>query len=115
MLSATLLYMRNGASTVTIWPFMYSCVGTTTLPAGPLPLIPNRLLSCRASWLWPQPDSSMAWAIVTDAGMPYCRCAARAPGAISLMNACCAVVSGTDLVLGATWLRLYRGAEVTDE
>ena len=30
----------------------------------------------------------MAWAIVTAAGMPYRLCAAMAPGATWLMNAC---------------------------
>jgi hypothetical protein len=50
--------------------------------------MPNRLLSLLASWLWPQPDSSMAWAIVTAAGTPYRRCAAAAPGATASMKAC---------------------------
>ena len=36
----------------------------------------------------------MAWAIVTAAGMPYRLWAATAPGATSLMNACCVAVSG---------------------
>src|SRR5215471_18371511 len=112
MLWATLLYTRNGAFTLTCWPFWYSCVGRTTEPAGPVPLIPNRLWSCVASWLCPHPDSSIACAIVTAAGMPYCRCAASAPGTTSLMNACRAAVSGTDAALAATWLRLYRGLEV---
>ena len=74
--------------TVTHWPFWYSCVGSVSLPAGPVPLMPNRLWSLIASALWPQPDSSMAWAIVTAAGTPYRLCAAIAPGAIWLMNAC---------------------------
>jgi hypothetical protein len=30
----------------------------------------------------------MAWAIVTEAGTPHCCCAAIAPGATALMNAC---------------------------
>ena len=111
MLCATLLYTRNGAVTATGWPFSYSSVGRSTDPAGPVPLIPNRLLSCVASRLWPQPDSSIACAIVTAAGTPYCRCAASAPGAISLMNACCEGVSETASVAGAGWLRLYRALE----
>ena len=37
----------------------------------------------------------MAWAIVTAAGMPYRCCAAIAPGATRLMNACWAAVPGT--------------------
>ena len=115
MLCATLLYTRNGAFTVTIWPFWYSWVGRRTEPAGPDPLIPNRLLSWVASRLWPQPDSSIACAIVTAAGTPYCRCAASAPGAIWAMNACCADECGADAVLGAGWLRLYRTLGVTDE
>ena len=115
MLCATVLYTRNGAFTVTIWPFWYSCVGRRTEPAGPDPLIPNRLWSSLASWLWPHPDSSIACAIVTAAGMPYCRCAARAPDATAAMKACCPEGSGTDAVLGATWLRLYRGLDVAEE
>src|ERR1700722_7380579 len=108
MLCAMLLYARNGAFTVTAWPFWYSCVGRSTEPAGPVPLIPNRLFSWVASRLWPQPDSSIACAIVTAAGMPYCRCAASAPGATFAMNACRADESGADAVLGVAWLRLYR-------
>ena len=42
-----------------------------SVPAGPVPLIPNRLWSLIASALWPQPDSSIAWAIVIAAGMPW--------------------------------------------
>ena len=57
----------------------------------------------------------MACAIVTAAGMPYCRCAASAPGAIALMKACCAAVPGTGAMLGAAGLLLYRGLEVADE
>ena len=86
---------------VTSWPFWYSCVGSGSLPAGPVPLMPNRLWSLVASVLWPQPDSSMAWAIVTDAGTPYLRCAAIAPGAISPMNACWLLVSCTGAGAGA--------------
>ena len=115
MLCDTLLYTRNGALTMTGSPFSYSSVVRTTEPAGPVPLIPNRLLSWLASWLWPHPDSSMACAIVTAAGRPYCRCAARAPGAIPLMKACSAAVPRAGVMLGAAWLLLYRGLEVTDE
>src|SRR5580700_4223511 len=116
MLCAMLLYTRNGAFTVTVWPFWYSCVGRTTEPAGPVPLIPNRLLSWLASMLWPQPDSSIACAIVTAAGIPYCRCAASAPGATWAMKACCADESGADDgLLGAAWLRLYRTLGATEE
>src|ERR1022692_3821080 len=92
MLSATLLYRRNAAVRVTALPFSYSCVGSGSLPAGPVPLMPNRLWSLMASSLWPQPDSSMACAIVTDAGTPYLRCAATAPGATSPMNVSCALM-----------------------
>jgi hypothetical protein len=70
MLSATLWYTRNDAEVLTGCPFTYSWVGSGTLPAGPVPLMPNRLWSWAASWLWPHPDSSMAWAIVTAAGTP---------------------------------------------
>jgi len=35
----------------------------------------------------------MAWAIVTAAGTPYRCCAAIAPGATALMNACCPVAA----------------------
>src|SRR3981081_4619063 len=76
MLSATLLYARKGAVCDTHWPFRNSCVGSASLPAGPVPLMPNRLLSLVASRLWPQPDSTMACAIVTAAGTPYRLCAA---------------------------------------
>src|SRR6516164_725471 len=112
MLWATLLYTRNGAFTLTCWPFWYSCVGRTTEPAGPVPLIPNRLWSCVASWLCPHADSSIACAIVTAAGMPYCRCAASAPGATWLIKACCAAEPGTDAELAATGVRPYRGLEL---
>src|SRR5450432_211662 len=60
MLSATLLYRRNAAVRVTALPFSYSWVGSGSLPAGPVPLMPNRLWSLMASSLWAQPDSSMA-------------------------------------------------------
>ena len=66
---------------VTHCPFWNSCVGRESLPAGPVPLIPKRLLSLVARVLWPHADSSMAWAIVTAAGTPYVCCAATAPGA----------------------------------
>src|SRR5579862_9856253 len=108
MLCATLSYARNGAIFVTSCPFWNSCVERTTEPAGPVPLMPNRLLSCVASKLWPHPDSSMACAMVTDAGMPYCRCAASAPGATLAINACCADESGAEAPDVSTWLRLYR-------
>src|SRR5437763_7844440 len=109
MLWATLWYTRNGAVTVTYWPFWYSCVGSMSVPAGPEPLIPNRLLSRIASALWPQPDSSIAWAIVTAAGMPYRLCMAMAPGATWLMNACWAAVPGTCVdSAGGTFL-VYDG------
>ena len=78
---------------VTIWPFWYSWVGSESLPAGPVPLMPNRLWSLVASVLCPHPDSSMAWAIVTEAGTPYLRCAAMAPCATWLMKACWVLVS----------------------
>ena len=95
--------------TVTHWPFSYSRVGRASLPAGPVPLMPNRLWSRIASALWPQPDSSMAWAIVTAAGTPYRLCAAIAPGAIALMKACWLDVSGTcDAAFGGLFL-VYDG------
>jgi hypothetical protein len=50
--------------------------------------MPNRLWSWLARLLSPQPDSSMAWAMVTAAGTPYRLCAATAPGAIDAMKAC---------------------------
>src|SRR5437762_1016454 len=78
MLSAMLWYTRNGAVRVTHTPFSCSRVGSMSRPAGPAPLIPNRLWSAVASTLRPQPDSSMAWAIVTAAGTPYRCCAAIA-------------------------------------
>src|SRR6185437_1231371 len=54
--------------------------------------MPNRLWSWAASVLEPQPDSTMAWAIVTAAGTPYLRWAAIAPGAICSMNVRSALV-----------------------
>ncbi len=93
MLSATLLYRRKAAVRLTALPFSYSCVGSEALPAGPVPLMPNRLWSVTASSLWPQPDSSMACAIVTAAGTPYLRCAATAPGATARIKASCVVMS----------------------
>src|SRR6516164_6595887 len=108
MLSATELYTRNGALIVTHWPFSYSSVGISTEPAGPLPLIPNRLWFCAARSLWPQPDSSIACAIVTAAGMPYWRWAAIAPGATRWMKACWAVEPVACGLLAATGLLLYR-------
>src|SRR6266516_596273 len=48
----------------------------------------------------------MAWAIVTDAGTPYFRCAATAPGAISPMKACCAFAPAAGVTGGdGSWLR----------
>jgi hypothetical protein len=67
-------------------PFTYSVVGYNAPPAGPVPLTPNRLWSRAESVLLPQPDSTMACAIVTAAGTPYLRWAAIAPGAICSMN-----------------------------
>jgi hypothetical protein len=90
---------------VTHWPFSYSWVGFESLPAGPAPLIPNRLLSWVASWLWPQPDSSIACAIVTAAGTPYFCWVAMAPGAISSMNACWLLVPWTGAVTCVGWWR----------
>src|ERR1700729_2170576 len=101
MLSAKLWYARNGAWMVTHLPFSYSCVGSDWLPAGPVPLIPNRLWPLTASSLWPQPDSSMACAMVTAAGTPYRRCVAIAPGATSSMNPCRVLVVGADAAPGA--------------
>jgi len=86
-----------------------------TLPAGPVPLIPNRLWSWAASWLPPHPDSSMAWAMVTEAGTPKRCWAAIAPGATSLMNACCTFVPGAVALAGAVLLRYGAdGAGVAD-
>ena len=61
-----------------------------------------------ASWLVPQPDSSMAWAIVTEAGTPKRCWAAIAPGAIWLMNACWVFVPGV-AVSGAVCLLYGAG------
>src|ERR1700759_4239832 len=94
MLSAMLWYARNGAVTLTQAAVSYSRVGRLAWPAGPVPLIPNRLWSAVASSLCPQPDSSMGWAIVTAAGTPYRSWGAVAAGAIRLMNACWAAVPG---------------------
>ncbi|HWG16197.1 MAG TPA: hypothetical protein VG268_23265 [Streptosporangiaceae bacterium] len=63
-------YTRNWAVMLTVSPPYTSWVGRDTLPAGPVPLMPNRLWSSLASELWPQADSSMAWAMVTAAGTP---------------------------------------------
>jgi hypothetical protein len=52
------------------------------------------LSCCAESALRPQSDSSMAWAMVTEAGTPYFCSPAIAPGATAAMNACCALVSG---------------------
>jgi hypothetical protein len=41
--SASLWYLRNGASIVTHSPFSNSWVGSSTDPAGPVPLMPKRL------------------------------------------------------------------------
>ena len=68
--------------------------------------MPNRLLSCAASWLWPHADSSIACAIVTAAGIPYCRCASIAPRATCWMKACWAGVSDACAALGEAWVRL---------
>src|SRR5258705_304228 len=115
MLWATLWYTRNGAVTATYCPFWYSCVGSMSAPAGPVPLIPNRLWSLIASALWPQPDSSIAWAIVTAAGMPYRLCMAMAPGASWLMNACWEAVPGTCVGSAVGALLVYDGADGVDE
>ena len=80
-------------------------MGSVTLPAGPVPLMPNRLWSCTASELRPQDDSSIACAIVTEAGTPQRCCAAIAPGAIWLMKACCARVWG---VAGESCAEYFR-------
>jgi len=50
--------------------------------------MPNRLCWLTARLLWPQPDSSIACAMVTDAGTPYVLWEATAAGATELMNAC---------------------------
>ena len=74
-------------------------------------MMPKRLWSLVASVLWPQPDSSMAWAIVTAAGTPYLACEAIAPGATWLMKACWAAVPGTPAVGVASRLRLPDDAD----
>ena len=105
MLSAKLWYTRKPATWPTGCPFWYSVVGRLVVPAGPVPLMPKRLWSWLARLLPPQPDSSMACAMVTAAGTPYRLWAATAPGAIDAINACCAAVasaggSGTGIVVG---------------
>src|ERR1700722_4856139 len=78
------------------------------LPAGPDPLMPNRLWYSAARPLFPQADSSIAWAMVTAAGTPHRCWAATAPGAIRLMNACCARVPGVACA-GAEYCRYRSG------
>src|ERR1700748_1634212 len=56
--------------------------------------MPNRVWYCAASPLRPQEDSSIACAMVTAAGTPNRCCAAIAPGATRLMNACWSRVPG---------------------
>src|SRR5215472_8410989 len=51
----------------------------------------------------------MACAIVTEAGTPQCCCAAIAPGAIRLMNACCVRACGGAAVSGAAYFRYGPG------
>src|ERR1700734_63689 len=63
--------------------------------------MPNRLWYFAASELLPQADSSIACAMVTAAGTPHRRWAATDPGAIRLMNACCARVPGVACAAGA--------------
>src|SRR6201999_2564676 len=89
-------YTQNRASIVTHCPPWNSEVGRLRLPAGPLPLMPNRLWYFAASPLRPQADSSIACAIVTAAGTPNRCCAAIAPGATRLMNACWSLVPGVE-------------------
>src|ERR1700691_6514853 len=62
--------------------------------------IPNRLWYRAARLLWPQADSSIAWAIVTAAGTPKRCWAATAPGATRLMNACWFCVPGVAYCFG---------------
>src|SRR5580693_7759341 len=62
--------------------------------------MPNRLWYRAARLLWPQADSSIAWAIVTDAGTPKRCWAATAPGATRLMNACWFRVPGVACCFG---------------
>src|ERR1700677_4877264 len=59
--------------------------------------MPNRLCACVDSSLVPHADSSIAWAIVTAAGTPHRCCAAIAPGATELRNACWADVVGAEV------------------
>src|SRR5260370_11164576 len=56
----------------------------------------------------------MACAIVTAAGMPYRLCAAIAPGATSLMNACWAVVPGTAVAEDGGLFLVYDGVAGAD-
>ena len=77
--------------------------------------MPNRLWSLIASALWPQPDSSIAWAIVTAAGMPYRLCMAMAPGAIWLMNSCWAAVPGTCVASADGTFLVYDGPDGAGE
>src|ERR1700759_2392357 len=86
---------------VTHCPPWYSDVGRLTLPAGPDPLMPNRLWYCAARPLLPQADSSIACAIVTEAGTPNRCWAAIAPGATRLMNDCWPLVPGVTYWLAA--------------
>src|ERR1700728_1854776 len=62
--------------------------------------MPNRLWSRAARLLWPQADSSIAWAIVTDAGTPKRCWAETAPGATRLMNPCWFRVPGAAYCFG---------------
>jgi hypothetical protein len=58
-----------------------------SVPAGPAPLMPNRLWSLIASALWPQPDSSIAGRRHRNRdAVPALH--VIAPGATWLMNAC---------------------------
>ena len=86
----------------TSWPFSYSWVDCCRCPPGPVPLMPNRLWSWVARLAWPQPDSSIAWAIVTEAGTPM-RCVGDRARATSPMNACCALVSPGRAPAGVGW------------
>ncbi len=84
----------NGASIVTHWPFSYSWVGSVDAARRAGSLDAEQVVVLRGEPLSPRPDSSIACAIVTAAGTPYRCCAAIAPGAMRLMNACCACVPG---------------------
>ncbi|MNN50813.1 hypothetical protein D3C81_1654170 [compost metagenome] len=79
------------------------------LPAGPLPLIPKRLLAFTVKPLFPQPDSSAACAIVSEAAM-WLRCiSATAKGAILEMNSAFVILSHPFFTLNAystEWLVL---------